>query len=250
MNTTKIIILAAGKGSRMQSEVPKVLHKIGKSSMLDRIITTTKPVDPTPIVVVKHCADQITNAIGQQVLYAHQGPKSGTGAAVMAGLKSCKTNPQNIIIICGDKPFVQTTTLEKMIRAHSVSDATITMGYINSTHADEQIRSHFETMGRVQTSKQNTIQQIIEYADATPQQKELPWRNVSFYCFSGKWIRSHIEKLQNHNAQKELYLTDLIAQAAQEKSNSVIGIEISPEEGFGINTQDDLEFAQSIITKA
>lgn len=233
----------------MQSEVPKVLHKIGKLSMLERIITATKPIDPTPIVVVKHFADQITQAIGEQVLYAHQGPKSGTGAAVMAGLKSCKTNPQNIIIICGDKPFIQTTTLEKMIQTHNTFGPMITMGYINSAQADEQIRSHFETMGRVQTNEQNAIQQIIEYADATPQQKELPYRNASFYCFSGKWIRSHIEKLQNHNAQKELYLTDLIAQAAQEKSDSVVGIEISPEEGFGINTQDDLAFAKNIITK-
>ena len=246
MQTTKIIILAGGKGTRMQSEIPKVLHKVKGTSMLQRIIQAVKPIDSSPTIVVKHKAEMIIESINDNVVFAEQGPKPGTGAAVLAGLESLEKNVRSIVVICGDKPFVKTTSLQNLIATHQSSGATVTMGYIDITHADNQISNHFTSMGRVLCNADNTVTQIIENSDATNQQKNIPYRNASFYCFDGPWIRSHIMGLHAHNKQNELYITDLIAAASREKSTSVLGIEISAHEGFGINTKEDLAYAQSI----
>ncbi len=246
MATTKVIILAAGKGSRMKSDTPKVLHCINSKTILDHVIDAATICDSKPIVVVRHMSQVIRDTFKDRVFYADQSAVPGTGSAVRAGINLVPKDAVNVVIICGDKPFIQSASLEYLVRQRHHSNAPLSMGYIDVRDASASLRDHCASMGRLVCDQRDRITQIIEYSDATDTEQSLPLRNVSFYCFDYLWLIKNIDALTSHNAQQELYITDLISEAAR-TPEGVVGIKFSPEEGFGINTKNDLEFATKHI---
>lgn len=200
------IILAAGKGTRMYSSLPKVLHKIGAKPMLQHVIDTVQQLHCDHIYVVYgHGKTQVEEALHQQpVKLVYQAEQLGTGHAVAQAIPHIQDN-EDILILYGDTPLISTQTLQKLIACKPQQGiALLTLfledptGYGRILHQDGHVVA------------------IIEQKDATPAQQNINEINTGIMLVTGKLLKNWLARLDNHNAQHEFYLTDIIALAHQD----------------------------------
>jgi len=201
--TLNVIILAAGKGKRMLSHIPKVMHTIGGESMLSRVIRTAQSLHPSQMnIVYGNGGSDIPNAFPQiHANWVHQYDQLGTGHAVMQALPFCKDKEQ-ILVLYGDVPFISTDTLKKLL---TVAQEKKGIGLLVAT------LPHPKGFGRIIRDKQNHITAIIEEKDATLEQRAIQEINTGIITAPVAFLKKLLPKIENHNAQKEYYLTDVIA---------------------------------------
>lgn len=240
----KIIILAAGKGTRMGADLPKVLVPMSGKPMLEHLLRAVKEsgVDNEPVIVVspdnieviKKCLKDYNCA------YAVQKEQLGTGHAVSCA-KDLIGQADEVICFYGDHPLVKPETIKNIADSHKgiITIATTTVPNY------EDWRRGFYHWGRIIRFK-NQIEAIIEFKDATEEVKNITEINPAFYSFNNKWLWENIKELKNKNAQKEYYLTDLINLAFRQK-NKIHSISIKPEEAIGVNTLDELAVAEKLM---
>jgi bifunctional UDP-N-acetylglucosamine pyrophosphorylase/glucosamine-1-phosphate N-acetyltransferase len=231
MQTTDIIILAAGKGTRMQSRLPKVLHKIAGQPLLSHVLTAAKTVnDAKSIVVTGFGADQVESAIGNAAdAFVTQPDQLGTGHAVQCALPHIRENAK-VLILYGDVPLISPSTIGKML--DTVTDNQ--MGLLTVTLDDPS------GYGRIIRGTDNNIAAIVEEKDASPEQLKVNEVNTGVMALTSQQLMGWLPQIDNNNAQGEYYLTDLIALAT---SDSVKVKSIQPQsatEVEGVNNRVQL----------
>jgi bifunctional UDP-N-acetylglucosamine pyrophosphorylase / glucosamine-1-phosphate N-acetyltransferase len=197
-----IAIMAAGKGTRLKSKHPKVLHEVGGKPILAHVISTAKRVVPAAdiFVIIGHEADRVREAVGSTgVNFVLQAEQRGTGHALMMAREALSQYDQ-IIVLSGDAPLISVETIKKLSDFHNAQNATMTL---LSADLDNPYG-----YGRV-IRKGARAQGIVEEKSANPKQKRIREINSGFYVFDAAALYEHIERLSNANAHGEYYLTDM-----------------------------------------
>lgn len=234
--TTRVVILAAGKGTRMRSRLPKILHPLGGKPMVQHALDAARQASPLPpVLVIGHGAAAIRAAIGDQAEYVEQHEQNGTGHAVMQAQAALEGKTEQVIVSNADLPLLTGQTLAALAEAHAKSKAAITLLTLKQKNA--------RGFGRIKRLKGKPVA-IIEEAEATPKQLLIEELNVGAYCFNAKWLWSALSKLQPSANKGELYLTDLLAIAVKQ-NKKIHSLELQdPTEAIGINTREHLAEAE------
>ncbi len=241
-NALSIIILAAGKGTRMKSNLPKVLHKVAGRSMIDLVIDSAKNLQPKNITIVSSQdvldlkQDQISNQNNQNIKYVLQQDKLGTGHAVKIALEDLKQNiADKYLVLYGDTPLISSDTIKEI--ADKLDDFNVCVAAFKCNQAN--------MYGRLVIDKKGDLQKIIEFKDANYQEKEITLCNSGIMAFRGDKIHDLINKIDNKNNSQEYYLTDIVDIAL--KQNLKVGYSvIDEEEVIGVNSKLELSIVENI----
>ena len=234
-----VIILAAGKGVRMKSDLPKPLHKLMGKPIINYVIDAAQGlVDNSPVLVIGHGGDLFKEHLGDQSRYVEQGELLGTGHAVQQTESLLSGKSDLILVVYGDMPLIRTTTLERLIDTQKSHQGPMTL----LTLIEENPRG----FGRIIRDKKGTIQAIVEEVDADPDQLKITELNAGMYCFRGDWLWKALKEIKV-SPKGEYYLTDLIEMAAKE-GKQIASVRVDdPEELIGINNRIDLADTSKIL---
>lgn len=236
------IILAAGKGTRMKSEIPKVLHPLGGKSMLKHVFNEVASMNTEIVTVVGYKAEKVKNSIENgKIKWVKQKEQLGTGHAVLQAEKYIKAHKGPVLVLYGDTPLLTQKTLTKMI------------DYFKTNKAGAAVLTAFldnpSGYGRIIRNKDEYINKIVEESDATSEEKNIKEINTGVYCFDSDLLAQGLDSLECNNAQGEYYLTDVIEYINQ-KEKGVIPVPVEDNrEIIGINTRKDLAEAEKIYRK-
>jgi UDP-N-acetylglucosamine pyrophosphorylase len=236
------IVLAAGAGTRMKSDKAKVIHKIHNVPMILYVIKTAyKAVGENIIAVIGHQAEQVKAIIEKKydIQYAYQKEQLGTGHAVKCALPYLFKNIKNILVLYGDVPLIQHETLIDFINYHYTNNYELTVLGV-------RMKDPYG-YGRLIINKYNMVSAIVEEADTDDYQKSINIVNSGIYCVDKNLLTVYLDKIQPKNAQKELYLTDIIALAYNDHKKIGLFIKDDSFEFFGINSCEDLERINSKV---
>lgn len=239
----EILILAAGKGKRMQSDLPKVLVSLNGKPMIKYILESIKKVfEKKPIAIVGHKAELVKEELQDSCFYTLQEEQLGTGHAVSCAKEKCK-DASHIIVLSGDQPLISPNTIKELIEKHLLSNSKIT--FTTTEVSDfEDWRKAFVGFGRI-LRENNKVVGIREHKDANDIEKEIKEVNSGSYAFDAKWLWENLEKIKNDNAQNEYYLTDLLKIAAK-NGDLIETIKMDTREALGANTKEELEILEKI----
>ena len=259
MNELEVIILAAGKGKRMNqhahktagmevdSDLPKPLFTVGGKTSLQRMLKNITWATNDPIIVVGYNKEKIMEKLGPGFTYVVQGEQQGTGHAVQTVKNTLKDRlfAEDTIVLLADHPFVSEQTLRNLWSTHKEKSAvlTITTLVVPDFGGDHELFSHY---GRIRRDENNHIYGIVEEKDASEEEKKIKEVNISFYCFNTKWLWQNIGALKNENKAKEFYLTDMVQIAASKKIPIHSYALPDIREGIGFNTQEQLELSRRL----
>jgi len=236
------IILAAGKGTRMNSERLKVAHEIAGKPILHYVIEATQQIPVTEVVlVVGHQAEALKNMTPYpHIQYVHQNQQLGTGHAVIqaAPLYEKKAD-ETVFVLAGDCPLISPDTLEQLQEIHLESNAAATI--LTTKMANPA------SYGRILRGKMGTITGIKEAKDCTETELKINEINTGVYCFHSKHLFEALSKITTHNKQNEYYLTDVIHILKNEGQGIAGYCTPDPNEAIGINTRHDLAEINQII---
>lgn len=243
-----VVLLSGGKGTRMKSDLPKVLHPVLGVPIINRLLASVLPLCPKPTLIVGHKAEQVIAATGNAYHYVLQKEQLGTGHAIQCAKADLvgRSDIDTILVLPGDHPLISTDTLLNLIQAHEQSEATITLGTTVVTDYEGD-RAVFEHYGRVIRDSTNVVDRIVEYKDASPEERAVREVNVSYYCFNATWLWQNIDSLRDTNASKEFYLTDLI-HIAKEQGKKIEPFIFSNIECLGVNTPEQLAQVEQALS--
>ncbi len=240
----KSIILAAGKGTRMKSETPKVLHTIFDKTLVGYIIDAVNDtgIADENIVIVGHQAERVEEYINQNYSNAkcvQQSPQLGTGHAASMALPCLKDFDGEVIILNGDIPLITSETLKDFVEFHRANKSDLT---VLSALFDNPA-----TYGRIIRNADGSLNSIVEEKDATAEQKAVKEINAGIYCLNWSKIKSAFGALKSSNAQGEYYLTDIVKWGNEQKLSVNAFILKNNEEIFGINSKSNLAEAARLM---
>lgn len=241
MRKMSTAIMAAGKGTRMKSDLPKVLHKLNNRSMVHYVIDLAEKINSEKIVlIVGHKHEMVRDECSsRKVQFALQSPQLGTGHAVQMTEPVFDGYDGDILVLSGDVPLLTEKTIRTLVAEHQKSAATATL---LTADLDDPFG-----YGRVIRNSDDSVKEIVEQKDASPEQLKINEINVGIYIFDAKALFKALKNVKNDNAQGEYYLPDVIPMfiADGKKVNAVIAD--SFEETKGINTVDQLREAETIL---
>ncbi len=230
-----IVILAAGQGSRMKSSLPKVLHPIAGKSMLEHVILSAQQTQKVMgngniHVVIGHGADKVKETLGHYDLnWVEQTEQLGTGHAVQQAIPGCK-GADVVLVLYGDVPLIQSSTLQSLMKAsQNECLGLLTIDLVNPTG-----------YGRIVRNDADHIQAIVEHKDATPEQLAITEINTGIMAIPGNKLESWLMSLDNNNAQKEFYLTDIVSRSVAE---NIPVVNVQPNDSMeveGVNSRIQL----------
>ena len=227
----KSIILAAGKGTRMKSEVPKVLHTIFDKPILGYILEAVKNsgVVDYAYVITGHKSEMVDSYVKENYCYAEtilQNPQLGTGHAVSMAVGKLQGYEGEVVILCGDTPLIKPDTIKALVKTHRENKSDITVA--------STILENSANYGRIVRVSDGTISEIVEEKDASEEQKKIKEINTGIFCINWGKVSGAFSELKNNNAQGEYYLTDIVKWGKEkglrtgayiiEDSNEVLGI--------------------------
>ncbi len=235
MKKLATIILAAGQGTRMKSDLPKVIFKLAGKPMINRVVETAQQIESDLIVVVVgHKKEKVIEVVpkNEKIKFVEQKNQNGTGHAVMVTEEVFRDFDGDVFILCGDVPLLRYETLEKMIKQHHKQKAACT---VLTAIMDETLR-----YGRIVRNKNGNVQKIIEHKDASEEEKKIKEINTAIYCFDAQSMFSALNKIDNNNSQNEYYLTDTLE--ILNKENKVVTSVILEDmvEASGVNSKEQL----------
>jgi bifunctional UDP-N-acetylglucosamine pyrophosphorylase/glucosamine-1-phosphate N-acetyltransferase len=244
LNPMKIfaVILAAGQGTRMRSNLPKVLHPLVGRPMAWHALETARIVTClSPVMVIGHGADAVRQTLGEQAAeYVVQSPRLGTGHAVQQAESVLSGQADLVLVTYADMPLVTAETLRRLVQAHQTQTGPITMLTV--------VASDPRGFGRIVRDTAGHVQAIIEEAQATPAQLAIRELNASVYCFSADWLWPALHRIPL-SPKGEYYLTDLIGLAVADGMPVQALVAEDPSELIGINTRVHLAEAEAILRK-
>ena len=235
-----VAILAAGKGTRMKSNLPKVLHSLGEKSLVERVIESAEPLLPSRrLVIVGYQSQEVKTAMDSihGVEFVEQAVQLGTGHAIQQLLPHLQGYTGDLLILNGDVPLLRTETLKNLLQTHQENQNSCTI-------LTAQL-SNPQGYGRVFRNSECIVQKIVEDKDCTPNQRENNRVNAGIYCFRWTDLADILPHLQANNAQKEYYLTDAVTQVGK-----VMAVDVKDnQEILGINDRLQLATANDILQK-
>ena len=235
-----VAILAAGKGTRMESSLPKVLHRISGKTLLQRVIDSCIELNPDQIFVITgHKSKEVRESIpnNKKIHFIIQDPQSGTGHAIQVLCREVKENKGKLLVLNGDVPLIKSKTLKKLLNFHDSENADVSL---ITTKKINPIG-----YGRVFLNG-DFIERIVEEKDCNNQERLNSLTNAGIYCFNWKSLSKIIGNLKSNNNQKEVYLTDTVALL----KNS-LSLEVDDNgELQGINNRIQLSQCEEIIQNA
>lgn len=239
MQKFKAVILAAGQGTRMKSNKPKVMHEIMGKPMVNYVVESAKEAGADEVIVVTGHKGEIVRENINGVLFAQQDKQLGTGHAVMVA-EELIGDEGNVIILYGDTPLITSNTLKNFINYHNKNDLSVTV--------ISAILGNPTGYGRI-VRKDKKFYKIVEHKDATQEEILIKEVNTGVYCFKAKDLKRALSKLSNNNAQSEYYLTDTLEILLSEglKIDTIIAEE--PDEFYGVNSRLQLSTAEEILRK-
>jgi len=242
----KSVILAAGKGTRMKSETPKVLHTIFDKTLVGYVIEAVNGTGLADenFVIVGHQAERVEEYIKGSYSNARtvlQSPQLGTGHAVSMVVPYLTDFDGEVIILCGDTPLITSDTLKEFVEYHKANKSDLTVM--------SAIFDNPTNYGRIIRNKDGKVDGIVEEKDATPEQKAVTEINAGIYCLNWKKVKPAFSELKTNNAQGEYYLTDII------KWGNINGLNVNAytlknnEEIYGINSKANLAEAAKFLNR-
>ena len=245
---TQVVILAAGHGKRMQSELPKVLIPLHGKPLVAHVLDSVKKsgICDKPVVIVGQKRELVMKTLGDGYEYIVQEEQLGTGHAVRTTEKFLEGRADHVMVLYGDHPFISPKTVKKLMEKHLESGAKITMATVKLLDFLEWRSIFYTNFGRVVRGNNGKISKIVEFKDAKDdEEKEIKEVNPSYFCFEAKWLWENLENLKTDNAQKEYYLTDLVKIAMQEKVK-IESVDIDAREALGVNSKAELEMLEKL----
>ena len=235
------VILAAGKGTRMHSDLAKVLHTIDGRPMLAYSVDLARAVGAERIVaVIGHQAQQVRELCAAPgLLFVEQRPQLGTGHAVLQARKAFAGFAGRVLVLCGDVRLLRTNTIAALIDHHDATGAAVTVMTV--------VLSDPGNYGRVVKDANGEVMKIVEARDATEAEKEIHEINTGIYCADSGFLFSAVTRIGNCNAQREYYLTDIMEIARRDGVRTQAYVAADAVEVMGINTPEELACARRIV---
>ena len=236
------VILAAGKGTRMKSDLPKVLHKIAGRPLLDHVLDTVASVgiDHT-VVVVGHEADLVESTCRREGLdFVLQEPQLGTGHAVQVAAGNLRSGGYTVVL-AGDVPLLRSETLDRLVTGAVSGDAA---AVVLTCVVDDA-----GAYGRIVKDSEGRVLKIVEARDASESELALGEYNTGVFCFRTDSLLEALDNLTTDNQQGEYYLTDTVAYLVNSGKRVEAVITRDPDEVVGINTVDELGVAESLLVR-
>jgi bifunctional UDP-N-acetylglucosamine pyrophosphorylase/glucosamine-1-phosphate N-acetyltransferase len=240
MKDLRTIILAAGKGTRMKSDIPKVLHKVCGVPIIDYVLNITKSIGSLKtFVVLGHKSQLVEQHLSEKYKVIHQPKLLGTGDAVKVTEQEFKGYNGSVLILCGDTPLLNKHVIRSIIRRHKKMKAAVT--FLTAVVHDPS------GYGRVIRDDKGHAVAIREDKDAVGFERNISEINVGVYCFRSKELFAELKEIKLNSLKKEFYLTDII-EIFHDKKLKIETVETDdPREGLGVNTRLDLAYAEKII---
>jgi bifunctional UDP-N-acetylglucosamine pyrophosphorylase / glucosamine-1-phosphate N-acetyltransferase len=241
MRNLTLLILAAGKGTRLKSTLPKVLHQLAGKRLIEHVVEAARPLNPlATCVVVGYEAGQVQSALSHLSLqFVVQEPQLGTGHAVQVAGTFWKPNQGDLLVLSGDVPLITNQTLRRLLDQHTQSGASATL---LSTQLEGGAG-----YGRVVRSAGGDVECIVEDKDATDEQRRIGEINTGIYCFAIADLAQIIDELSAENWQKEYYLTDCIGLLRKRNKRVAAVVCADPSEVSGINSRSELAELECIV---
>jgi bifunctional UDP-N-acetylglucosamine pyrophosphorylase/glucosamine-1-phosphate N-acetyltransferase len=238
-----LIILAAGKGTRMKSEQAKVLHQVFYAPMLHHVLTAARPLGAEKtVVVVGHQRDEVERALaGFDVTVCIQEKQLGTGHAVLCAESIVGRKKGTVMILCGDTPLIQSETLEQMYVKHLAHGGPLT---IMTTLLENPTN-----YGRIMSNDAGKVLSIVEEKDASPEQKEIREINAGIYCVNSDFLFTTLQKVGTNNSQGEVYLTDIVSIAVENNCPVEKYMTSNPHDVLGVNSRVELAEAHQELQR-
>lgn len=235
----KTLILAAGKGTRMKSEMPKVIHKVNGIPMISKIIDVLSGLNPEEnILILGHKKEEVLKVVGEDCDYVLQIEQLGTGHAVIQAKEKLQNYDGDVMVLCGDTPLLKESTLKSLYEFHKESGAVTTI-----------LTSIYENpfgYGRI-VKENGLVKAIVEEKEASEEIKKIKEVNAGVYCFNSKELFKALEKINNNNEKGEYYLTDVIGiQVSENKQVQSFTLEDNMEI-LGVNSKVELAQAGKIL---
>lgn len=240
----KSVILAAGKGTRMKSNLPKVLHEILGKALVGYVLDSVKHITNENFVIVGHHAEEVEKYVISHYENAKtvlQSPQLGTGHAVSMICPMLENYSGQVLILCGDTPLITEDTLKKFVEYHKENKSDITVM--------SAIFENPTNYGRIIRDTDNSLKCIVEEKDATLEQKAIKEVNAGIYCINWAKVKSAFSQLTSNNAQGEYYLTDIIEWGKKNGLSVNAYIMENNIETFGINSRVQLAEALNLLQK-
>lgn len=239
----KVIILAAGKGTRMKSSKAKVLHEVFFAPMIHHVINTIVPLDAAEtIVVTGHQREKVESSLaGFDVTTVVQENQLGTGHAVISCEDAIKGFHGTTLILCGDTPLIQSSTLLEMIDIHNREQADLTL---LTTVLDDPTN-----YGRIVRSPEGNLLGIVEQKDCSVAEQKIQEINAGIYCVQTSFLFNALSKITQDNSQGELYLTDIVSIGVEEGRIIQTSVAKDPREVLGVNSRVELSEAHNELQR-
>lgn len=247
MPTTRVVILAAGKGTRMKSDIPKPLISVAGEPMITRLIRSVKEsgVDEKPVVVVAPWNQTMfREVLGDSVEYAIQTEQLGTGHAVLSA-QGVVGRADRIVTLYADQPFIRPEVIRRLVAMQEENRNAVVMLTVQVPNF-EGVFSGFSRWGRILRKENGEVFGSIEAKDASREQSAITEVNPCIYAFPVPWVWGKLQGLKNENAQGEYYLTDMVG-AAMEEGVQIVTASADPMNVIGINSPEELAQAEAMI---
>lgn len=234
------VILAAGKGTRMKSKLPKVLHKVAGKAMVERVLETASSVGTERnVVIVGFGGEVVRDYLGDQVEYVVQEEQNGTGHAMKQAFPALGSFDGTILLLCGDTPLVTKESLEALIADHEKNGAAATV-----------LTAHMEDptgYGRIIRDGSGKVVRIVEQKDGKPEELAVQEINTGMYAFDSQKLWPCLDQLSDDNAQGELYITDVVGILVNQGDRVGAYMMKHNEESLGVNSRLQLAEAEAIL---
>jgi len=230
------VVLAAGEGKRMRSQLPKVLHPLCGRPMIKYILDSAGAVARHVVVVIGHGAAAVRQALGPNLPCVVQEQQLGTGHAVGCALEQLPDQGK-VLVLCGDTPLITPRELERLLKDSAGSAAVVMTAVVDDPAG----------YGRVIRDRNGSVQQIVEDKDASADEKKVPEINTGTYCFDLALLKRFLPRLSANNAQGEYYLTDIIALLKQHGYPVRATLVEDSRIALGINDRAQLAEAAAIL---
>jgi len=236
-----ILVLAAGEGTRMKSDIAKVLHHVRGRTMISRVIATVRGIDAEKIlVVVGHQAEAVKRELsGEPVEFVLQTERLGTGHAVMTAEPRLSGFTGTLVVLNGDTPLLRTGTLKAFIAHHrkAGNSATVLSAFLDDSSG----------YGRIVRDGEGAFERIVEHKDATDDQRGIGEISSGIFCFECPDLFSALKRLDRRNVQGEYYLTDVMGILKEQGKRVDAFTSDRYEEVVGINDAEQLEAAERLL---
>ena len=241
MSDLRIIIMAAGLGTRMKSKTAKVLHRAAGRPLIDYVVDLAREIgDDKPVIVVGHQREQVQQHVGDRARFAVQEKQLGTGHAVLQAIEFVK-GAQEVLILSGDVPLTRVETLQALVDEHRRAGNALTL--LTMTLDEPAL------YGRIVRDADGSVIRIVEAKDADEKQRKIREVNAGIYVFGGKHLADNLKRLSTNNAQGEYYLTDLIGMLREAGKRVGALVTRDPIEALGVNSRGELATVEAEIQR-